>query len=190
MTFPNISVARLLAALALLACASFASAQDAGTDYQVKPGDLLIVTVWKEPDLTMEVLVRPDGKFSFPLAGDLQATGQSVAQIREALVKKIEGYIPDVVATVMLKEIAGNKAYVVGKVNRPGPLIMTDETNVMQALSFAGGTAQFAGLKNIVILRGQGASQTAIPFNYNEVEDGENLAQNIVLQPGDVVVVP
>jgi len=179
-----------LAAFALLACASFASAQEAGADYQVKPGDLLIVSVWKEPDLTMEVLVRPDGKFSFPLAGDVQATGRSVEDVRQDLIKKIEEFIPDVVATVMVKEIAGNKAYVVGKVNRPGPLIMTDETNVMQALSFAGGTAQFAGLKKIVILRGQGSSQTAIPFNYNEVESGENLAQNIVLQPGDVVVVP
>ncbi len=190
MTFPNTFAIRLLAALALLACASVAGAQEAGADYQVKPGDLLIVSVWKEPDLTMEVLVRPDGKFSFPLAGDVQATGRSVEDVRQDLIKKIEGYIPDVVATVMVKEIAGNKAYVVGKVNRPGPILMTDETNVMQALSFAGGTAQFAGLKKILILRGQGGSQSAIPFNYNEVESGENLAQNIVLQPGDVVVVP
>ena len=90
----------------------------------------------------------------------------------------------------MVKEIAGNKAFVVGKVNRPGPIPMTEDTNVMQALSMAGGTAQFAGLKDIMILRGQGAQQTAIPFNYDKVESGRDLEQNIVLQPGDVVVVP
>lgn len=165
-------------------------AQDAGTDYQIKPGDTLIVSVWKEPDLTMEVLVRPDGKFSFPLAGDVDARGKSVEEVRTALVGKIESYIPDVAATVMLKSMEGNKAYVVGKVLKPGPIIMNSETNVMQALSWAGGTAQFAGLSKIVILRGQGGSQTAIPFNYNQVEDGKALEQNIVLQPGDVVVVP
>jgi len=90
----------------------------------------------------------------------------------------------------MVKEIAGNKAFVVGKVTRPGPIPMTEDTNVMQALSMAGGTAQFAGLKDIVILRGQAGTQTAIPFNYDEVEQGKALEQNIVLQPGDVVVVP
>lgn len=138
----------------------------------------------------MEVLVRPDGKFSFPLAGDVQASGKPVEEVRKELVAKIESFIPDVAATVMLKSLEGNKAYVVGKVLKPGPIIMNSETNVMQALSWAGGTAQFAGLSKIVILRGQGGSQTAIPFNYNQVEDGEALEQNIVLQPGDVVVVP
>lgn len=164
-------------------------AQEAG-DYQIKPGDTLIVSVWKEPDMTMEVLVRPDGKFSFPLAGDIDARGKSVEQVRAALVAKIESYIPDVVATVMLKSIEGNKAYVVGKVLKPGPIVMNSETNVMQALSWAGGTAQFASLKKIVILRGQGGTQSAIPFNYDQVESGQALEQNIVLQPGDVVVVP
>ena len=159
-------------------------------DYEIKPGDTLIVNVWKEQDLTMEVLVRPDGKFSFPLAGDVQASGRSVEQVRQDVIAKITSFIPDVVATVMVKSIEGNRAYVVGKVLRPGPILMTDQTNVMQALSIAGGTAQFAGLKDIKILRGQAGAQSAIPFNYDEVEDGKNLEQNIVLQPGDVVVVP
>ena len=183
-------IARVLTFTAVLGGAGLAQAQDAGADYQIKPGDTLIVSVWKEPDLTMEVLVRPDGKFSFPLAGDVDARGKSVEEVRQALVGKIESYIPDVAATVMLKSMEGNKAYVVGKVLKPGPIIMNSETNVMQALSWAGGAAQFASLKNIVILRGQGGSQTAIPFNYDKVEDGEALEQNIVLQPGDVVVVP
>jgi len=184
------NIARTVIITALLGSVNIAQAQEAGGDYQIKPGDTLIVSVWKEPDLTMEVLVRPDGKFSFPLAGDVDARGKSVEQVRQDLVGKIESYIPDVAATVMLKGMEGNKAYVVGKVLKPGPIIMNSETNVMQALSWAGGTAQFAGLSKIVILRGQGGSQSAIPFNYNQVEDGEALEQNIVLQPGDVVVVP
>lgn len=184
---------QLLASTVLLLCLSglsIGAVADDKADYSIKPGDLLIVTVWKEQDLTMEVLVRPDGKFSFPLAGDVAASGRSVEQVRQDVIAKISSFIPDVVATVMVKSFDGNRAYVVGKVLKPGPILMVDETNVMQALSIAGGTAQFAGLKNIKILRGQGGSQSAIPFNYDQVEDGENLEQNIVLQPGDVVVVP
>ncbi len=164
------------------------NAQEA--DYKVLPGDLLAIMVWKEPELTLEVLVRPDGKFSFPLVGDVQATGRTVEQIQADIVTRIDTYIPDAVATVLVREIGGNKVYVVGKVNRPGPFVMTDDTDVMQALALAGGTTTFASLKSILVLRRNGGSRSAIPFNYDQVEDGENLEQNIVLQPGDVVVVP
>lgn len=183
---------RLLIGGFLLLChATSAVAEDgAGAEYLIKPGDILVVSVWKEPDLNQETLVRPDGRFSFPLVGDVQAAGQTTASVQAELVRKIEPFIPDAAATVVVRSIEGNKAFVVGKVNRPGPIIMTSDTNVMQALSIAGGTAQFAGLKDIVILRGQGSSQSAIPFNYDEVEDGEKLEQNITLQAGDVVVVP
>lgn len=165
-------------------------ADEPSSDYKIKPGDVLLVNVWKEQDLTMEVLVRPDGRFSFPLAGDLEAAGHSVEEVRQALIAKISSFVPDAAATVMVKSIEGNRAYVVGKVGRPGPITMAQETNVMQALSIAGGTAQFAELKRILILRGQGTNQSAIHFNYNEVQDGENLEQNVVLMSGDVVVVP
>lgn len=167
-----------------------ASAQEDATEYLVKPGDILFVSVWREEDLQIEALVGPDGRFSMPLVGGVQAAGRSVTEIQDEIISRIETYIPDAVATVMLRAIEGNKAFVVGKVNRPGPILMTSDTNVMQALSIAGGTAQFAGLKDIMILRGQGGSQTAIPFNYDEVEDGKKLEQNITLQAGDVVVVP
>jgi polysaccharide export outer membrane protein len=178
----------LSAILSLLAMT--ANGQELSTDYAVKPGDILTVSVWKEEDLTTEALVRPDGKFSFPLVGDIQAAGQTTTAIRTELVGKIEPYIPDAVITVMVTSIEGNKAFVVGKVNRPGPIIMTSETTVMQALSIAGGTAQFAGLSDIVILRGKGSNQSAIHFDYGDVERGKGLEQNITLQPGDVVVVP
>ncbi|MEX2480409.1 MAG: polysaccharide biosynthesis/export family protein [Gammaproteobacteria bacterium] len=175
---------------ALAFATSAAHAQEEAAPYHIKPGDLLMISVWREEDLQIEALVRPDGKFSFPLVGDVQAAGRSVTEIQDEIIDRIETYIPDAVATVMVRQIEGNKAFVVGKVNRPGPILMTSDTNVMQALSIAGGTAQFAGLKSIVILRGQGGNQTAIPFNYGEVESGKNLQQNITLQAGDVVVVP
>ena len=183
-------VVSLVLGISVLGAAVPAAAEEPSADYQIKPGDVLMVNVWKEQDLTLEVLVRPDGKFSFPLAGDIDAAGQSAEQVRQALISKISSFIPDAAATVMVKNIEGNRAYVVGKVSRPGPVIMSNQTNVMQALAMAGGTVQFAELKHIVILRGQGGAQTAIEFNYDEVQNGEALEQNVVLQPGDVVVVP
>ena len=190
----NSRIRSTFASLAVLCAIFFAdgpvAAQEMAQGYQVKPGDVLFVSVWREEDLQIEALVRPDGGFSMPLVGDVQAAGRAVTEIQEEIISRIETYIPDAVATVMLRSIEGNKAYVVGKVNRPGPILMTSDTNVMQALSIAGGTAQFAGLKDIVILRGQGSNQTAIPFNYDDVEEGRKLEQNITLQAGDVVVVP
>lgn len=176
--------------MALLLGAVPPSRAEEGKNYLINPGDNLIVTVWKEPDLTMEVLVRPDGKFSFPLAGDIQASGHAIEDVRLELKKHIDTYIPDAVVTVMVKETKGNVAYVVGKVTRPGPVPMVQDVTVMQALSFAGGTAQFAKLKDILVIRNSGGSQTAIPFNYDDILDGEGLEQNVLLQPGDVVVVP
>lgn len=180
----------LVAALASSLAPDGIHAQEVRGDYLIKPGDLLLVSVWREEDLQIEALVRPDGKISMPLVGDVQASGRAVVEVQNEIIERIETYIPDAVATVMVRAIEGNKAYVVGKVNRPGPILMTSDTNVMQALSIAGGTAQFANLDDIVILRGQGTSQIAIPFNYDDVERGRNLEQNITLQVGDVVVVP
>lgn len=176
--------------LTIVLTAAGAAPVAADGDYLINPGDMLIVTVWKEPDLTMEALVRPDGKFSFPLAGEIQASGQSVATVQAEIKKRIDTYIPDAVITVLVKETQGNVAYVVGKVNRPGPVPMVQNTTVIQALSYAGGTAQFAKLKDILVIRMSGGAQSALPFNYDDILDGEGLDQNVVLQPGDTVVVP
>lgn len=159
--------------------------------YTVKPGDVLDISVWKEPDLQREVLVRPDGGFSFPLTGEISSTGRSVQEIQAVLEERIEKYIPDPVVTVALRQIQGNKIYVLGKVNRPGPFIMTDAVDVMQALSLAGGTTPFAALNDIKVLRRDaGGDQRAIPFRYGDVERGRDLDQNIILRSGDIVVVP
>lgn len=161
-----------------------------GPRYQVQPGDILQVTVWKEEDLQREVLVRPDGGISFPLAGDVQAAGRTVDQVQEELAAKIESYIPEPVVTVAVKQVVGNRVYVVGRVNKPGEIIMGHELTVMQALSLAGGVTPFAALNRVHVLRRDNGVERSIPFRYGDVEKGRGLSQNIVLQNGDVVVVP
>lgn len=158
--------------------------------YTINPGDLLEVSVWKEPDLQREVLVRPDGAFSFPLSGDIVAVGRTVAAVRAELAQRLAAYIQDLVVTVTVAEIRGNKIFVIGQVNTPGEIVMNPVVDVMQALSIAGGTTPFAQVNNIKILRRQNGEQTIIDFRYGDIVKGQNLSQNILLEVGDVVLVP
>jgi polysaccharide export outer membrane protein len=158
--------------------------------YRIQSGDLLFVSVWKEEDLQKEILVRPDGGISFPLAGDMIAAGKSVQELQAELTEELSKLIPDLTVTVAVREILGNKIYVIGKVEEPGQFVVNPNVDVMQALSIAGGTTAFAALNDIRILRRVDSKQIALPFKYGEVEDGENLEQNIILQSGDTVVVP
>jgi polysaccharide biosynthesis/export protein len=160
------------------------------TDYKINPGDVLNVSVWREEDLKLEVLVRPDGKISFPLAGDVQAAGNSVEEVRELLTKQLEKLIPDLVVSVSILQINGNKVFVIGQVNQPGEINANPYIDVVQALSIAGGANAFANLSNISILRRTDSGQISIPFDYSDIEDGKKLEQNIILQAGDVIVVP
>lgn len=182
----SIAVTVVVAALSTAAAAQ----EPPGGAYNVQPGDILEVSVWREADLQREVLVRPDGRFSFPLAGDVDATGKTVAELREEITARLQKYIPDLVVTVTVKSILGNKIYVLGQVNNPGEFVVNPRVDVMQALSMAGGTTAFAALNDIVVLRREGDSQRAIRFAYKDVEKGRSLDQNIILTSGDVVVVP
>lgn len=180
-------------ALALPAFLPHAWGQETGpvrAPYLVNPGDILSVTVWKEEDLARQILIRPDGQFSFPLAGQVQAEGKSIEEIQALLTERLTRFIPEPVVTVATLEIRGNKVYVLGQVARPGEFQVNPNVDVMQALSMAGGTTPFAQLDDIKVLRRDGAVLSAIPFKYSEVEKGKRLQQNIVLQAGDVVVVP
>lgn len=180
--------------LAALLASTHALADEAGKldadRYRVQPGDVLDISVWKEKDLQAEVLIRPDGGISFPLAGDMTATGKSVEELRANLVERLKSYIPDPVVTVSVKQVGGNHIYVLGKVNRPGEFPFSRPVDVMQALSLAGGTTPYAALNDIVILRRQNGRVEAIRFHYGEVERGKELAQDILLDSGDTVVVP
>ena len=179
----------MLVAFGLLAGAT-ASAQGAPTDYKLHAGDKIQVSVWKELELQRVVIVRPDGRFSFPLAGEVQAAGRSADNVRVEIEGRLQKFIPEPVVTVTVEEVAGNRAFVVGQVNKPGMFVMNPQLNVLQALALAGGATPFAKLDGIIILRGSGASQTALPFRYSQVTEGKSLGQNIMLESGDVIVVP
>jgi polysaccharide export outer membrane protein len=158
--------------------------------YLVQAGDLLTIEVWKERDLQREVRVRPDGGINFPLVGDVDVTGKTTEQLQKEIAAKLTKYVPDPVVTIAVKESLGNKIFVVGKVNKPGDYMVNRNTDVMQALSMAGGITPFASENNIKILRREHGVLRSIPFKYSRVEKGKDLEQNIILQGGDVVVVP
>jgi polysaccharide export outer membrane protein len=158
--------------------------------YTINPGDLLEISVWKEPDLQREVLVRPDGAFSFPLSGDIVAVGRTVEAVRQDLTERLGTFIPDLVVTVTVAQINGNKIYVIGQVRTPGQFVVNPRVDVLQALSIAGGVTAFAELNDIKILRRRNGVLTVLPFRYGDIVKGRNLEQNILLEVGDVVLVP
>ena len=158
--------------------------------YYIGTGDVLEISVWKDPELSRTVIVPPDGVISFPLIDNIRVTNLTVADLDKVLTQKLSEFVPDVTVTVMLAEINSLKAYVIGKVNTPGMYDITLDTNVMQILAQAGGLTPFASVGNIMILRRKKNQITKIPFDYGEIVKGKHLEQNIVLQAGDVVVVP
>ena len=176
----------------LLAQPLYLAAQEADDDrYTVKPGDTLEVSVWREEDLVREVLVRPDGRFSFPLVGDIDARNKTVDTLTAEVAERLQRFISDPVVTVTVKAIGGNKIYLIGQVNDPGAFIVNPRVDVMQALSLAGGTTPFAALNEIVILRRNlDGTQRAMRFEYKDIERGRDLSQNILLESGDIVIVP
>ena len=193
----TISRTLFLIATLIVGASNIVIAQDAPTpeatptpDYKVNPGDILQIFVWRETELQREVLVRPDGKFSFPLAGDVDAKDLSVEQIRLKLTERLSRFIPDLVVSVSLLQINGNKVYVIGQVLRPGDFVVNPTVDVLQALALAGGPNPFAEVNDIKILRRTNGVQEAIEFRYRDIEKGKRLERNILLKAGDVVVVP
>jgi polysaccharide export outer membrane protein len=179
---------KLLLTLWLFALPLPAFAQGGG--YLLNPGDVLEVSVWKEEGMTREVLVLPDGTISFPLAGHLKASNLTAAEVQKALTERLQQYIPEPVVTVTVQEVSGNKIYVIGQVRRPGEFPAGHMIDVMQALSLAGGLTAFGDENDIKVLRRQGDRQISFPFDYSAVKKGSKLEMNIILQSGDVVVVP
>jgi len=165
-----------------------AAAKDSA--YGIGPGDILEVSVWKDESLTRQIVVPPDSVISFPLIEDIDVNGLTVADLRKIITEKLSEYIPDATVAVLFYQVNSMRAYVIGKVNKPGEFPITMETHVMQVLAMAGGLNPFASASNILILRQKDNKTEKIPFNYNQVESGKNLEQNILLQRGDVVVVP
>ena len=182
--------------LAPLACASEPTAGASGQavtpppEYEISAEDVLDISVWREPDLQRQVIVRPDGGISFPLVGDIEAAGKTPAQLQDDLVARLETYIPDAVVTVSVVELRGLRIYVTGKVRNPGQFLVGRYVDVLQAITLAGGLTPFANQRDITIRRREGGREVVYEFDYAEVERGRNLSQNIQLRADDVVVVP
>lgn len=167
-----------------------AASSTAQQSYAISPEDVLNVSVWREPELQREIVVRPDGGITFPLIGDIQAAGLTAEELGKAVKTAISDYVPDAVVSVDVVSARGLKIFVAGKVKKPGQFLVGRYVDVLQALTLAGGLTPFADRKNIKILRRSRESEQVFQFNYQAVERGEGLSQNIVLKSGDTVVVP
>ena len=163
---------------------------DEGIGYRIGSGDILEISVWKEESLSREVVVPPDLTIAFPLIGEIKIKGMTVSDLRREVTKKLNDFIPEATVTVMLRQINSLRAYVIGKVNKPGQFPIDLDTTTMQLLAMAGGLNPFAATGKIYILRHQAGKMIKIPFDYREVEKGKNLEQNIIIRRGDVIIVP
>jgi len=158
--------------------------------YVIGAQDVLDINVWKEAEITRTVPVRPDGKISLPLVRDIQAAGFTPMQLERLIAEKLQKYITDPQVTVIVKEINSRRIYILGEVNRAGTFTLLPNMTVLQALSGAGGFTQFANVKGIYVSRLENGKQVKYPFNYKAVVGGETSGQNILLKPGDTIVVP
>src|SRR5215468_11360101 len=159
-------------------------------DYKIGPQDVLRIDVWKEPDISRTIPVRPDGKITLPLLNDVQAAGLTAMQLAASLHDSFSKYLTNPQVTVTVTEINSRRVYITGEVVRAGALPLLPGMTVLQALSSSGGFTQFAKTKSIYVLRTEEGKQVKHPFNYKEVVKGNLQGQNILLQPGDIIVVP
>ena len=175
------------------AVAEQSGAPKAATDdpaYEIGAEDQLNISVWNEPNVSRTVPVRPDGKISLPLINDVQAAGLTPMQLAMTITEKLKKFIADPQVTVIVTGINSRRYYIVGEMNRAGAFPLLPNMTVLQALSSAGGFSQFAKQKSIYVLRIVDGKSIKFPFNYKEVINGKSPEQNIVLKPGDTIVVP
>ena len=162
---------------------------DPAAAFQIGPEDILDISVWKNPDLSRVVPVRPDGKVSLPLVNDIQAAGLTPATLRQQVTDKLSEFIPAPEVSVMVREVHSRKVAVVGAVKTPGRFELKSPMTVLEVIALAQGFTDFAARDRIVVLRQDGATTTRVPFNYRKIADGVE-QENFVVKPGDIVVVP
>ncbi len=189
--FRRLSCSLCLALLAFaIAPTTLHAQQSSGLEYRIGPEDVLHISVWKEEDLDRKVLVRPDGGVSFPLVGDIQVSGRTPLEVQDEIRSRLARYVPDAEVTVSVDKISGYTVFVLGEVNKPGQFTLGRYVDVVQALTLAGGTTPYASERSIQILRRQDGREVVYRFDFRDIERGRDLSQNIILQSGDVVVVP
>jgi polysaccharide export outer membrane protein len=162
----------------------------ADASYIVGPMDVLEIQVWKEPDFSREVLVRPDGNITLPLVGDIHVSGMTTMALKDLLSARLRGFIDNPEVTVILLQSRSKNFFIIGKINRPGTYPLMNHMTVLQAISVAGGLGEWADKDSIRIIRRSGGKEVILRFDYNKVISGKNLEQNIPLEPNDTIVVP
>ena len=162
---------------------------DGAAPFQIGPEDILDISVWKNPELSRTVPVRPDGKVSLPLVNDIQAAGLTPATLREQVTERLAEFIPTPEVSVMVREVHSRKVAVVGAVKTPGRFELKSPMTVLEVIALAQGFTDFASRDRIVVLRQTGTTTTRMPFNYRKIAEGVD-QENFFVKPGDVVVVP
>ena len=159
-------------------------------DYIIKPGDILEIVTWKEPDFTKDVIVRNDGKFSFPLLDDIRAENMTTIQVKRILEKGLKEYLDTPVVTVILKSPQSQKYYILGEIQKTGEYQIGKRLTVLQAFALAGGFTEWASKNEIILLRVEQGKQKIIRINYKNIIKGKDLDNNVLVEPDDTIIVP
>ena len=159
-------------------------------EYRIGPGDVLGVLFWRDKELSSDVVVRPDGRISLPVMNEVQVVGLSTDELRVLVTERARKYVADPIVSIVVREIPSRFVFITGKVNKPGPYPLYGPMSVLQLIAMAAGVQEFADKTSIVVVRDENGKQQRLPFNYNDVIKKGDLSQNIMLKPGDTVVIP
>lgn len=181
---------RVFPALLIFTASGMAFAADKPETYQLRPGDTVMISVWREDTLQRQVIVLPDGSITFPLIGRVEVAGLGTPEVEQRITQMLKEYFPEPIVTVVIVGIEGHRAYVTGKVLHPGPLTISGPISVLQAISLVGGFDRFADESGIKVIRTKADGQEILPVNYKEIISGKNMSTNILLKAGDTLVVP
>ena len=187
---PDTAIAQQNPPVALNSSPAIPAGAPVPEDYVIGPDDVLTIVFWREKDLSGEVAVRPDGRISLPLLNDIEAAGLTPEQLRVRVTEAASKLLEEPTVTIVVKQINSRKVFITGQVAKPGPYPLMGPTTVVQLLAMAGGVAEYADDKNIAIMRTENGKQVSYRFNYDEVKKRRKLEQNILLKPGDTVIVP
>ncbi len=158
--------------------------------YKISSGDILEIITWKEPDFSKEVLVRGDGKITFPLLGDIEVGGKTPTQVRNEITAKLDAYVVNPVVSVSLKNPQSQKFYVLGEISKPGEYPLSKDLTVLQAIAMASGFTEWASRKEIIVIRHELGMQRIIPINYKAIVEDKEFSQNIPLKANDTIIIP
>lgn len=159
-------------------------------EYRIGPGDVLGVLFWRDKELSSDAVVRPDGRISLPVMNEIQVVGLSTDELRVLITERARKYVADPIVSVVVREIRSRFVFITGKVNKPGPYPLYGPMSVLQLIAMAAGVQEYADKTAIVIVRDENGKQQRLPFNYSDVVKKGDLSQNVMLKPGDTVVVP